>query len=65
MKINSPCIGVCRLNNTGALCLGCGRTLSEIASWSRLTRTKKLRVLTAVEKPKAAPSSRQKLEAHE
>lgn len=29
----SPCIGVCRLDPDRRVCLGCGRTLAEIARW--------------------------------
>ncbi|HSI42047.1 MAG TPA: DUF1289 domain-containing protein [Xanthobacteraceae bacterium] len=32
----SPCIGVCALDPTGRACLGCGRTLGEIAAWGSL-----------------------------
>lgn len=30
----SPCVGLCRLDEGGAYCLGCQRTLDEIAGWS-------------------------------
>jgi predicted Fe-S protein YdhL (DUF1289 family) len=33
--VTSPCIKVCILDGQG-VCTGCGRTLEEIASWSRL-----------------------------
>ena len=29
----SPCIGVCELNSE-EICLGCGRSLQDIAAWS-------------------------------
>ncbi|HET6566160.1 MAG TPA: DUF1289 domain-containing protein [Xanthomonadales bacterium] len=32
----SPCINICTLDNSG-MCIGCGRTLEEIAAWSRMT----------------------------
>ncbi|HEU4604038.1 MAG TPA: DUF1289 domain-containing protein [Steroidobacteraceae bacterium] len=32
----SPCIRVCRLDAQN-VCAGCGRTLDEIARWSRLS----------------------------
>jgi len=44
----SPCIGVCRLDETAAHCVGCFRTLTEIASWPRLPEAEKLRVLQAL-----------------
>nr|WP_199068105.1 cysteine-rich CWC family protein [Chromobacterium sp. ASV5] len=31
---SSPCIGQCRLDASGQTCLGCRRTLDEIAGWS-------------------------------
>ena len=30
--VNSPCIQVCILS--GEVCIGCGRTRSEVADWS-------------------------------
>jgi len=32
----SPCVGVCRLDPAN-MCIGCGRLLSEVAAWSRMT----------------------------
>ena len=32
----SPCVGVCRLDEASGLCLGCGRTGTEIAVWREL-----------------------------
>jgi predicted Fe-S protein YdhL (DUF1289 family) len=35
--IASPCIQVCTVDGKSGLCLGCFRTLPEIARWSKLT----------------------------
>lgn len=35
--IKSPCIKVCAVDGETGYCLGCGRTLPEIGSWTRLT----------------------------
>jgi len=35
--IASPCVKVCVVDGASSLCLGCYRTLPEIARWSRLT----------------------------
>jgi predicted Fe-S protein YdhL (DUF1289 family) len=32
----SPCINVCRIDAATDRCLGCRRTLDEIAAWSRM-----------------------------
>jgi predicted Fe-S protein YdhL (DUF1289 family) len=33
----SPCIGVCRLDARTQVCVGCGRTIAEIAAWPSLS----------------------------
>lgn len=43
--VPSPCIGVCALDETGAQCRGCGRTLDEIAAWPELDDAGRRRVL--------------------
>jgi predicted Fe-S protein YdhL (DUF1289 family) len=34
--ISSPCIKVCAVSGQTGLCIGCGRTLAEIAGWGGL-----------------------------
>jgi predicted Fe-S protein YdhL (DUF1289 family) len=41
----SPCIGVCRLDPAGSFCVGCGRTLDEIARWPRADAREKRAIL--------------------
>ena len=41
----SPCIGLCQMNGARSHCLGCGRTLNEIATWSKMTVAEKRTVL--------------------
>lgn len=33
----TPCVKVCVIDKITELCKGCGRTLQEIANWSRYT----------------------------
>ena len=33
MKLMSPCISICQMDAEKGLCLGCYRTLCEIAAW--------------------------------
>ncbi|MDP1617064.1 DUF1289 domain-containing protein [Phenylobacterium sp.] len=35
--IKTPCIKVCVIDGQSALCLGCYRTLAEVAGWARLS----------------------------
>ena len=37
----SPCVNICRMNETTGLCEGCMRTLDEIACWSLLDDAEK------------------------
>ena len=37
--IESPCLKICVLEPGSKLCRGCGRTIEEIAGWSRNVRT--------------------------
>ncbi len=36
VPVPSPCISVCRIDARTGLCIGCVRTLDEIAAWSVL-----------------------------
>ncbi|HEY3699053.1 MAG TPA: DUF1289 domain-containing protein [Spongiibacteraceae bacterium] len=42
--MKSPCISVCQLNERD-VCIGCWRTLAEIAAWSKFTDQQKRSVL--------------------
>ena len=37
-EIESPCVKVCVVDPSTGLCLGCHRTVEEIAGWSAMTR---------------------------
>jgi predicted Fe-S protein YdhL (DUF1289 family) len=43
--IDSPCIKLCTLDPVSGLCLGCGRTLDEIARWSTFSNEERRRVM--------------------
>jgi predicted Fe-S protein YdhL (DUF1289 family) len=34
---HSPCVGVCKIDDETGLCLGCARTLTEVAAWPSLS----------------------------
>jgi len=50
----SPCTNVCRIDPASGFCVGCRRTLDEIANWSRLDAPARLAVLTALRDRQAA-----------
>ena len=42
---DSPCIDICQMDSESGLCVGCGRTIEEIANWSSFTNEKKKNIL--------------------
>jgi uncharacterized protein len=49
--VPSPCIDVCRLDAEG-LCVGCRRTLNEIAEWSSAGEARQREILRDVARRK-------------
>lgn len=35
IELDSPCVNICTIKDD--LCIGCGRTLEEIANWTAMT----------------------------
>jgi predicted Fe-S protein YdhL (DUF1289 family) len=58
-EVPSPCVSVCTMDAAGALCLGCFRTLDEIASWSVLDADAKRAVLAKLARRRATYASSQ------
>ena len=56
--VPSPCISVCTMDAASGVCVGCCRTLDEIAAWSVLDADAKRAVLAAL------PARRAGLGAH-
>jgi predicted Fe-S protein YdhL (DUF1289 family) len=46
--VQSPCISVCRIDPASDLCVGCLRSLDEIACWAALDDTARRDILRAV-----------------
>ncbi|RXT20321.1 MULTISPECIES: DUF1289 domain-containing protein [unclassified Bosea (in: a-proteobacteria)] len=47
--ISSPCIKVCVIDPASKLCRGCGRTLQEIAQWSRMSEAERLAIMARLD----------------
>ena len=43
--IESPCVKICTLDARSGLCLGCGRTIDEIARWTTMSAAERVRVI--------------------
>lgn len=46
--IATPCVKVCAVDGNSGYCLGCRRTLPEIAAWGRLTDLERADILAAL-----------------
>ena len=57
-QVTSPCISVCELDANGRMCVGCFRTLDEIAAWGSLDVTAKRRILAELPARKLAGANR-------
>ena len=44
-SIATPCVMVCTVDGASGLCLGCFRTLPEIATWSRMSDEERAKVM--------------------
>ena len=41
----SPCVAICRLDPVTRRCIGCGRTIDEIATWPDLDDATRRRIV--------------------
>lgn len=57
-EVESPCIRICTIHPAERICVGCYRTIDEIAAWSRMTPEARRAVMA--ELPARAPRLRQR-----
>jgi predicted Fe-S protein YdhL (DUF1289 family) len=43
--IETPCVKICTLDARAAQCLGCGRSIDEIARWGGMSAAERARVM--------------------
>ena len=51
----SPCVKVCVMDADDRYCLGCKRTLGEIARWSEMTDEERAEVMASLAARKVKP----------
>ena len=47
-SLETPCVNICLLDPETGTCLGCGRTLAEIASWGQMTDVERRTVMASL-----------------
>ena len=53
-KLESPCVKVCQLDHAKGVCIGCRRTLDEIARWSQISAEERRRIMKDLARRQAA-----------
>jgi predicted Fe-S protein YdhL (DUF1289 family) len=53
-EIPSPCENICQLNPQTGYCIGCLRTLDEIADWLEMSNDEKLGLLARLDERRKA-----------
>jgi predicted Fe-S protein YdhL (DUF1289 family) len=55
---SSPCVKVCVIDPISALCIGCGRTIAEIAGWAGMGEAERLAIMAGLGERLARARSR-------
>ncbi|MBL8537407.1 MAG: DUF1289 domain-containing protein [Hyphomonadaceae bacterium] len=58
LTISTPCIKACAVSGATGLCIGCGRTLREIADWGTLTESERRQIMATLPARLAAQAAR-------
>ncbi len=56
--VSTPCVKICIVDPVSALCVGCGRTVDEIAGWGAMEESERLAVMAGLEARLVAMRSR-------
>lgn len=52
--MKSPCTKICQIDRSSGLCLGCFRTLDEIAAWGGMSAADRERVMADLARRQSA-----------
>lgn len=58
MSPASPCSGVCRVNEAQGWCIGCMRTVDEIARWGGMSAAERWHVMAEVARRQGSEGER-------
>ena len=56
--ISTPCVKICVVDPLSALCIGCGRTVAEIAAWSEMSEGERRDIMAGLDERMRAARSR-------
>ena len=55
---STPCVKICVIDPISALCIGCGRTIAEIAAWTAMSEAERGAVMVGLGERLARARSR-------
>jgi predicted Fe-S protein YdhL (DUF1289 family) len=61
--LESPCINVCLLDAETDTCIGCGRTIQEIAGWAAMSEQERRAIMRELPARDAAARGDERLDA--
>jgi len=56
--LSTPCVKVCVVDPISGLCIGCGRTVEEIAAWTAMSEAERVAVMAGLGERLARARSR-------
>ena len=56
---NSPCVDVCAIDDDTGWCIGCGRSMNEIATWATMGDALRAKILTELDARKVKIPNRE------
>jgi hypothetical protein len=46
--VETPCVNICLLDQETGTCIGCGRTIAEIAQWAAMSAAERRAIMAAL-----------------
>ena len=53
---SSPCTKICKIDDASGVCLGCGRTLAQIAAWGSMAEGERRKIMARLEAARSVPA---------
>jgi uncharacterized protein len=57
-EISTPCVNICVVDPRSALCIGCGRSIAEIAAWGGMSEPQRTTIMAGLAERLRAARSR-------